>query len=408
MSTPSSKPLFDPERLRVYPRLAVAIYILAAIALVTTATDMVDVFGKPLGSDFITFWGASHLTLQGDALAVFDYKSILIAEQVAVPANEMVFLWHYPPIYQMFVTPLALLPYGVSYFVFVGLGLCLYVLALRPLFDRGLAVGSDAIFILLAFPGAFICAFHGQNSFYSAAIFVGGLLALERGRPWLAGFVLGFLIYKPQLGALLPFAFLVTGQWRVFIATGLTVAIITGIATVVFGIDLWHAFFQNTALVRGIMENGFLPWSKMPSAFVFMREIGMPEPLAYAAQIVTAIGASVCTVYVWWKKGPCRMSWAVLIVATLLIPPYTFDYEFAILAPTLIILGGDMVQRGADYREKVLLVALYVLPICVAPLAGVTHFQLGFPLLVLTLGLAVRRAFADAIAPASLPSPAHI
>lgn len=408
MSTPSSYPLFDPERLRVYPRLAVGVYILAAIALVASATAMVDVFGKPLGYDFITFWGASHLTLQGDALAVFDHNAILMAEQVAVPANEQVFLWHYPPIYQMFVTPLALLPYAVSFLAFVALGLWLFVRTLSPLFDRGVATGSDALFLLLAFPGVFICVFHGQNSLFSAAIFAGGLLALERGRPWLAGIVLGFLIYKPQLGVLLPFAFLITGQWRVFIATGMSAAIITAMATVIFGIDLWQAFFQNTALVRDIMEQGFLPWAKMPSAFIFLREFGVPEAIAYAAQIATAIGAMACTVYVWWKNGSSRMSWAVQITATLLIPPYTFDYELAILAPVLIILASDMVQRGAGTKEKILLAAIYVLPICVAPLAEATHIQLGFPLLLVTLALALRRSFAGANASASLPTPAHI
>lgn len=408
MSSLASKPFFDTERLRVYPRMALVIYALAAIALVASATAMVDIFGKPLGYDFITFWGASHLTLQGDALAVFDYKSIFIAEQVAVPANEMVFLWHYPPVYQMFVAPLSLLPYAVSYFVFVGLGLALYVLSLRPLFVRELANDRDALFLILAFPGAFICAFHGQNSFFSAAIFIGGMLALERERPWFAGFILGFLIYKPQFGVLLPLAFLVTGQWRAFIATGATAGVIAAIATAIFGLDLWEAFFRNTELVRGIMENGFLPWSKMPSAFIFFREFGVPEPVAYAAQMVTAIGVAMVTAYVWWRQGVTRLSWAVLIAATLLIPPYTFDYEFAILAPVLVILGSDMAKHGAGLIEKTLLVAIYALPVCVAPIAGFTHLQIGFPLLMLALGLAAYRALGPSIHRHSLSSPAPL
>jgi hypothetical protein len=392
MTSQSGTPLFDPERLRVYPRLALVVYALAGLALVLSATAMIDVFGKPLGYDFITFWGASELTLQGNAIAAFDYQQILAAEQMAVPKNEMVFLWHYPPVYQLFVAPLALMPYVLSYFTFVGIGLALYVQALRPLFDERLAQTRDAVFLTLAFPGAFICAFHGQNSFYSAAIFIGGLLLLERGRPWMAGCVLGLLIYKPQLGVLLPLVFLITGQWRAFIATGLMAAAVTGLATMVFGVELWEAFFRNTALVRGIMENGFLPWSKMPSAFIFFRDLGIGEPVAYAAQIVTAIGAAAVTAYVWWQKGQTRLSWAVLISATLLVPPYTFDYEFAILAPVLVILGSDMAARGARFHEKCMLVALYVSPVAVSPFAGATHVQVGFLLLVSSLVLSTVRA----------------
>lgn len=390
--SPTSSSLFDAERLRVYPRLAVIVYLIAGIVLVASATAMIDVFGKPLGYDFITFWGASHLTLSGDAAGAFELGKILAAEQLAVPANDQVFLWHYPPVYQMFVAPLALMPYALSWFVFVGLGLALYVGTTKQLFEPALAQGRDAIFLLLAFPGAFICVFHGQNSLYSAAIFVGGMLLLERGRPWMAGLVLGFLIYKPQLGVLLPIAFLVAGQWRVLVATGASAAVIMGLATLLFGVDLWLIFLANAPVLRVVMEEGMLPWAKMPSAFIFLRELGVPQGLAYTAQIVTALGAAISVGVVWYRFGATRLTWAALIAGTLLVSPYSFDYEFAILAPVLVILGSDLVQRGASRLEKVALVALYALPMMVAPFVEVSHFQIGFLLLVGALVFVMRRA----------------
>lgn len=385
-------PLFDPQRLRIYPRLAVALYLAAAIAMVASSSAMIDVFGKPLGYDFITFWAASHLTLGGEALAAFDLHRILDAEQLAVPANTEVFLWHYPPVYQMLVTPLALLPYGISWFVFAGAGIALYVATIRSLFDEGFASKADVVFLLLAFPGAFICVFHGQNSLFSAAIFVGGLLLLERGRPYLAGLAFGFLIYKPQLGLLLPLAFLVSGQWRVMWATGASAAALCGLSVLLFGPDLWVSFFANAPLVRDVMEHGLLRWEKMPSAFVFFADMGVPMSFAYAAQIVVALAVAAVTALVWRRQGPTRMSWAVLIAATLLVSPYTFDYEFAILAPVLAILAADMSQRGASARDRAALVVIYVLPLIVAPFAQATHFQIGFLLLVFTLCFATRRA----------------
>tara|TARA_R110000868_G_scaffold17357_2_gene76423 strand:- start:16013 stop:17212 length:1200 start_codon:yes stop_codon:yes gene_type:complete len=394
-------PLFDPQRLRVYPRLAVAIYVVAALAMIVSATAMIDVFGKPLGYDFITFWGASHLTLSGEPLVAFDFARILQAEQLAVPANTQVFLWHYPPVYQMLVAPLALLPYGLSWLVFVGAGLALYVATVRPLFADGFASKSDVVFLLLAFPGAFICVFHGQNSLYSAAIFAGGLLLLERGQPYLAGLVLGLLIYKPQLGLLLPLAFLVSGQWRVLIATGLSAVAICGLSAVLLGPELWLTFIANAPIVREVMEQGMLPWAKMPSAFVFLVDLGVPLSVAYGAQMLVALAAAAAVALVWRRHGPTRLSWAVLIAATLLVPPYTFDYEFAILAPVLVILVNDMGRRGATLQERVGLVILYVLPLTVAPFAQATHLQIGFPLLVLALVMVTRRAL-------SLSSPAPL
>ncbi|MGV8997674.1 MAG: glycosyltransferase family 87 protein [Parvibaculaceae bacterium] len=392
MSSRSGLPLFDPERLRVYPRIAVVLYVLAAVVLVVTASAMIDVFGKPLGSDFITFWAASKLTLQGSALAAFDPQQIFAAEKLAVPANELVFLWSYPPSYQLVVAPLAWLPYFVAFALFVGLGLALYVASLRPLFDEMFVQGRDQIFLVLAFPAVFICAMHGQNAFYSAAIFAGGLILSERGRPWSAGFVLGFLICKPQLGVLLPLAFICAGQWRLLVATGLSALAICVAATLVFGVELWVAFFANAALVREVMEQGLLPLSKMPSAFAFVRELGGSVTFAYGAQGLSALTAAVATAFVWWQRGADRLSFAVLIAATLLVPPYSFDYEFTILAPVLVILGSDMALRGAVRWEKVALVVFFVWPVVVAPLAEDTHIQSGFLLFVAVLVFAVRRA----------------
>jgi hypothetical protein len=208
----------------------------------------------------------------------------------------------------------------------------------------------------------------------------------------MAGLLLGFLIYKPQLGVLLPIAFLVAGQWRALVATGASAAVIMGMATLLFGVDLWLTFLANAPVVRTVMEEGLLSWAKMPSAFIFLRELGVPQGLAYAAQIVTALGAAISVGIVWYRYGATRLTWAALVAGTLLVSPYSFDYEFAILAPVLVILGSDLAQRGASTWEKVALVALYALPMTVAPFVEVSHFQIGFLLLVGSLVFVMRRA----------------
>lgn len=175
-------------------------------------------------------------------------------------------------------------------------------------------------------------------------------------------------------------------------ATGASAAALCGLSVLLFGPDLWVPFFANVPLVRDVMEHGLLRWEKMPSAFVFFADMGVPMSFAYAAQIVVALAVAAVTALVWRRQGPTRMSWAVLIAATLLVSPYTFDYEFAILAPVLAILAADMSQRGASARDRAALVVIYVLPLIVAPFAQATHFQIGFLLLVFTLCFATRRA----------------
>src|SRR5690242_6919700 len=112
--------VFDATRMRRYPMLIIAIYVVAAIVLVATSHDMIDPLGKPLGYDFITFWGASDLTLHGKPQAAFDAAQSLAAQQKAIAETYVEFYWHYPPTFQLVAAPLALLPYALSYLIFIG------------------------------------------------------------------------------------------------------------------------------------------------------------------------------------------------------------------------------------------------------------------------------------------------
>jgi hypothetical protein len=162
--------------------------------------DLVDREGKPLGADFITFYAASELALQGRLAEAYDPSHMLAAERAAVPANIETFPWLYPPSFALAVLPLALMPYVLALVVFLGVTLALYLwLVYRVLPDRRAVVAA------LAFSGAFVNAMSGQNGFLTTALLGGGLLLLE-SRPVLAGALIGLLTVKPHLGLLLPFA----------------------------------------------------------------------------------------------------------------------------------------------------------------------------------------------------------
>ncbi|HEX7776476.1 MAG TPA: glycosyltransferase family 87 protein [Parvibaculum sp.] len=389
-------PLFDAERMRVYPRILVALYTAVAIGIFLWSKNGLDAWGKPLGYDFITFWSASYLSLKGQAAAAFDAKQIFLAQRAATP-GETIFLWHYPPTFQLLGAPLSLLPYFASYLLFIGATLTAFVATTRRLLDD-----PQAVWLLLASPAVYICVLHGQNSFLSAALFAGAILLIDR-RPVLAGVCLGFLAYKPQLGLLLPLALAISGQWRVFFSTAATALVFAGVSTLVFGVDLWFVFFKDGAVVRQILENGFLPWEKIPSAFIFLRLLGVPQTIAYGAQILTALSVTGIVAVVWRTFGATRLSFAVLITATMLVPPYIFDYEFAILMVPLAIVASDMIARGATRPEKTALLVLYIIPIQIAPVAAAIHLQIGFLALLATLWLAVHRAYLAAPVPKATP-----
>lgn len=383
--------LGDARRILGYAWLAVALYAVSFICLTLLSPKLVDPSGKPIGYDFITFWSAGKLALAGRAEAAFDMQAIFELQRAAVPASDMIFLWHYPPTFHLVATVLALLPYMVSYFAFMAFSLALYIFVMKRLLPW-----QDAGILLLAFPGVFICLLHGQNSLISAALIGGAILALDR-RPLLAGVCIGLLAYKPQLGALFPIVLALTGRWLTFVSAGATAAAFCGLATFVFGTDIWAVTLANTSVIREVMETGQLPWAKMPSAFVFLRMLGLGQSAAYAGQLVVAFVAVAIVVNVWLRCGPTRLAGAVLACGTLMLSPYTFDYEMAILAVPLAILAADLAAaRRVTSAEKLMLLALFVSPPLIGGIGEALKFQAGFLMLGLALCWTASRALAEA------------
>ncbi|MGE0630179.1 MAG: glycosyltransferase family 87 protein, partial [Hyphomicrobiaceae bacterium] len=338
------------------------------------------------GYDFITFWTAGDLTLHGNPAGAFDPTTIVAAQQQIAPGNSAIYLWHYPPTYQLIAAGLALLPYLPSLALFTLVGIAAYGLVLRQLVPW-----REATVILLALPGAFTAVIHGQNSLISAALICAALLTLDR-RPIVSGAMIGLLAYKPQLAALFPLVLAATGRWRTFVSAGITALAFAALATVVLGIDLWATFIGNAKVLRTVLEDGQLPWAKMPTAFVTVAMLGGPKWLAYTAQALVALTAAIVTVAVWRRCGTSPLAGGTLVVGTLLLPPYTYDYELAMLAIPLAALARDMILRGAGTGGKIMLLIVILTPAVMSAIAAVTGIQVGFFVLAATFAWCAGRA----------------
>jgi alpha-1,2-mannosyltransferase len=398
--------LYDGDRLRAYSRILLIGYVAAIIGIFAMSKNMVDPTGKPLGYDFITFWSAGRLSLDGNAAGAFDFKTIFDMQRIAVPASEKLFAWHYPPTFQLVAVVLALPPYLVSYFLFMAVSMAAFAVALRPLVPW-----REAAILLLALPGTFVCVLHGQNSLITAALLGLALIHLDR-RPLVAGLCIGLLAYKPQMAALFPFVLALTGRWKVMAAAAATVAIYVTLATLAFGPELWAAFIGNLPVVREVMETGQLPWGKMPSAFIFLRKLGVGEPTAYAAQTTVALAAAATTLLVWWRTGGTLLAGATLVTGTMLLTPYTFDYELAILAVPLAIVARHLANIGAATWEKALLIVIAATPLAMGSPVDAIGIQIGFlalsALFVWSAKLALGQAYSRASIVPAAGSPAML
>jgi hypothetical protein len=376
--------LITPARVRNYSVLLIAGYVLGLAGWLATMHADVDPRGKPFGYDFITFYAQSVLALRGQAALAYVPWDILAVEQTVVPADKATFFWHYPPPFALITLPLALMPYKLAYASFVASTFALYLAVVRRISDH-----RWTLLLAVAFPAVFVNAFHGQNGFLNTAILGMGLLLLEE-HGFAAGLILGLLVYKPHFGVLLPFVFLVTGNWRAFAGAALSAAVFVGASFAVFGPAPWVAFAANLTLVRHLLESGYLPWPKIPSWFVTLSYLGVPRLAAYALHAAIAVTLGALTLQAWRRPGPIELKRALTVLATLSVSPYLFDYDLVLLALPIAWLADYGRRNALPAGTKAALALAFITPIVFATIAAITHLQF-MPVALLAFFVAVWR-----------------
>src|SRR4029077_4619478 len=152
---------------------------------------LVNPEGAALPSDFLSFWSAGHLALEGRASAAYDFAALraVEAQNVGVPFDGF-FSWFYAPIFLLVTAPLASLPYVWAFWVWAAGTLLVYLAAIRAIVPRPIALA-----LALAWPPAILNFLDGQTGFLTAGLLGGALVCLE-SRPVAAGMLLGLLTFK--------------------------------------------------------------------------------------------------------------------------------------------------------------------------------------------------------------------
>ena len=357
---------------------------------------LIDRNGKPIGTDFSSFYAAGSLVLDGRAADVYNMAMHHAREQQIFGAATPFYGWLYPPIFLLVATPLALLPYPLALAVWQLSTFALYLsvigVIVRRMRRRGIAIGPIWLPIAVGFPAVFINLGHGQNGFLSAGLFGAALLALPTA-PIVSGVLFGLLAYKPQLALVAPFALLAAGQWRTVVAAGLTVLMLVGATSLLFGTDLWFAFAASTETSRKLLlEQGDVGFEKLQSVFAAVRMWGGGVPVAYAVQGL-ASAATVCgTAWIWRSSRDHDLKSALLAIATLLASPHVLDYDLMILALAIAFTVSAGLASGFRDYEISLLAAAWIVPLSSRGVAGVAGIPLGLLVLLTFYAFTLRRA----------------
>jgi hypothetical protein len=355
-----------------------------------TGGTLTDPTQRPLGDDYVNYWSGAFLAWHGRVTDVYNLR-VYHAFQQSIVGDLTGYLYAYPPVLLILTAPLAVTPYLAGLVAWLVTGWLCFWRALRLALP-----GRDAFLLALAAPAVFINAYAGQNGTWTAAFFGGGLCLIER-RPFVAGMLFGLMIYKPQLGLLIPVALIAGRQWRTMAGAAVSAGILLLASVLLFGLEVWHDYLQLANILRHtILEQGVAGWNRLVSVFAFARLLGADVQPAYAVQAGAGLIAAAVVALAWFRDAPAPVRYASLVLGSFFVTPYLQDYDLVVGAFAVVWLTRP--ECLAYYSERAALIAsglVLTVPLFTSLVTNTTGLVLAPVFLLPAFVLTARAAWAE-------------
>lgn len=309
-------------------------------------------------ADFDAFHIVAQQVWRGQLDLVYRFEALVKLQAEAAQGATGFMPWTYPPQFDLLLAPLAPLPTGIAYLLFIAATLAAYLLTLRAIAGTHLAH-----VLVVMFPALAITVGCGQNGFLTGALI--GLVCLNAERRQIvAGLALGAMVIKPHLAIAMGVYMLATRRWLALATAAMVVLTSSLLCTVAFGWPIWRAWLGAIGESAAFLEQGLYPLLRMISAYAALARAGIPAGLAFWAQAALAalaLGAVVLAVRLaaLQKLSPA-FARGVAVLASVMISPYAYDYDLPMAGIGLALLLPDL-ARLASARERGVLYGLILL-----------------------------------------------
>jgi hypothetical protein len=223
--------------------------------------------------------------------------------------------------------------------------------------------------------------------------------ALRRRRDFVAGLVLGCLIFKPQLGIAAAIVFVVTGAWKVVAGAILSAAAETAVGILYYGAAPFRMWLRTMANVGSVLP--FLePRPYQTHCLRTFWSMLVPWPgVASSLYVASAVVVLTLTIAIWMRRqdGPFALRFPALLLATVLVAPHLTVYDLVVLAPAMLLLADWLIEQPSTRITRVtaiLLYSVYALPL-LGPFTRFIHVQLSVIAMAALLYLVCRMSMTE-------------
>ena len=366
---PSAPSISTSQRLAVW---GTALLLLSWFVYIhTMATPgLVDRAGRFKATDHIYFYVMGSLMLDGRTEDLYSPEAHLAEGRRRIDPNLRLYqpYSNYGPQVALAFVPLARLPYAQSLTLFLLFSALCYSLSVwitwRDL--PGLApYGRLVALLAAASPVLFSLLRYAQLSAISLLLLSLALAAFRRNRHFLAGIVLGTMMFKPQLGVVLGIALVMAAEWR----------IVAGAAAASLG-QIILAWAVSSTSVMGEYVNVLWRLLRDPSLVQlyptevhslrgFLQLLFPHSPFVGIVSLAGMVALLAIGIRVWRSGSDIGLRWGTLVLLTILASPHLLTYDLLLLTIPLLTFGEWAVTHRDDRRHaavRVCLLLLYLAP----------------------------------------------
>ncbi|HME37026.1 MAG TPA: glycosyltransferase family 87 protein [Candidatus Sulfotelmatobacter sp.] len=385
------------KRLRAHG--AIVALCLWSLYLWTVATPgLRDRNGNLKGTDFLHFYTLGSLASAHRGADLYDINAeAALAAQRVPEAAGIRYLPLYPPQVSICFAPLAHLSYGWALILWWGCSVVTYALCGYSIWRTCPNLHEHAgtvVLLAAAFPAFFHLIAWGQTSAIALACFTLMFFLLRDRREFLAGLVLGCLIFKPQLAFAAVIVFVFVGAWKTLAGAALSAAGQLSLGALYYGTEplrQWMQMLRNVRTLLPLLEPKPYQTHSLRTFWSMLVDMLVPWPALSLALYVLSAAAVLGLTIACWKRSTVSLPlrYSALLLASVLVAPHLTVYDLVILAPAFLLLADWLLgepSTPSTRRLGTLLYLVYMLPL-LGPLARWTHVQLSVVAMAATLSL---------------------